>query len=277
MTESDEVEFQERVAVAPPPAVASLPARAGIAVGAAVLVVVGAVAAMGASPAPSVSALPVELSTVVEPMADVEVGVTFDHGLRGGFGPGPFRAITVTAISGSSLSLQTEDGWSRTITVNDATTITRGGETIALGDLAVGDTIRFGQERQSDGSYTITAINVVLPTIGGEVTAISGNTITVTGRDGATGTIHVDGDTTYDDRDGTAALSDIEVGDLVIAQGTLRDDGSLDADVVHTGKPFFRDGFREGFRDGLRRGPGFPDPDGDPSATPTPNTSSSAS
>lgn len=269
MTESDEVQFQERIAIAQRAATPSLPVRAGIAAGAALLVVVGAVSAMGAGPAPSGSTLPAELPTALEPVGDVEVGVTFDHGLRGGFGRGLFGAITISAINGSSLSLRTEDGWTRTITVDDSTTITKAGETAALGDLTVGDTIRFGQERQSDGSYTITAISVVLPTIGGEVTAISGNTITVTGRDGTIGTIHVDGDTTYDDGDGTAALSDIEVGDFVIAAGTLRDDGSLDADLVHTGRPFLRDGFRHG--------PGLPGPDGAPSATPTPGTSSSAS
>ena len=71
-------------------------------------------------------------------------------GFRGGF-PGAdvgFRDITITAIDGSSLSLKTEDGWTRTITVTDTTTITKGGATITLGDLAVGDSIRFRQEQR---------------------------------------------------------------------------------------------------------------------------------
>ena len=40
---------------------------------------------------------------------------------RGGFG---FGGITITAISGSNLSLKTEDGWTRTIAVESDTTIT---------------------------------------------------------------------------------------------------------------------------------------------------------
>ena len=102
-----------------------------------------------------------------------------------------------------------------------------------------------------------------MPAIGGEVTAVDGSTITVTGKDGTTGTIHVDADTTYE-VDGTTgkALSDIAVGSFVIAEGTLRADGSLDADAVHSGM--------HGLRDGNRPGRGFPGGPLDPKAMPTP-------
>ena len=197
----------------------------------------------------------------------------FDNGFLGGFKAGDFgrlgfRAITISAINGSSLSLKTEDGWTRTITVTSSTTITKGGATIAVGDLAVGDEIRFAQETATDGSYSITAIRVVLPAIGGEVTAVTSDTITVKGKDGTTGTIHVGSATTYE-VDGTAgkALSDITVGSFVIAEGTLRTDGSLDADVVHSGF--------HGFKDGDRPGRGFPDKPAEPDATPTPTSNAS--
>jgi Domain of unknown function (DUF5666) len=269
MLEPDEIEFRERVtASSTKPDGRSLPIRIGIVAGAAVLVVVGAVAGMGASP--SAPSTPSETNlTAAAPGAGTLEAVELDHGLRGGFGRGGFHAITIRAIDGSILSLETEDGWTRTITVDSDTTITKGGETVAVGDLAVGDRIGFAQEREDDGTFTITAIKVVLPTIGGEVTAVTGDTITVTGRDGATGTIHVDSDTTYE-VDGTAdqALSDIEVGDVVIAEGALRDDGSLDADVVHSGLHRGRGGFGPG------RGPW--NKDADPNATPSPTPSTSS-
>jgi hypothetical protein len=272
MTEPDEIEFHERVTVSgDKPDGRSLPIRIGIVAGSAILVVIGAVAGMGASPsaAPS-TADQTDLTVALTPDAGTLDGVELDHGLRGAFGRGGFHDITISAINGSNLSLETEDGWTRTITVGSDTTITKGGETIAVGDLAVGDQIGFAQEREDDGSFTVTAIKVVLPAIGGEVTAVADNTITVTGKDGTTGTIHVDGDTTYA-VDGTTgqALSDIEVGDFVIAEGSLRDDGSLDADVVHSGFHRGRDGFGPG------RGPW--DKDADPNATPTPTPSSTAS
>ena len=117
--------------------------------------------------------------------------------MAGDFGRIGFNDITISAISGSDLSLKTDDGWTRTITVTSTTKITKGGATIAVGDLAVGDQIRFAEEKAADGSYTITAIEVVLPTIAGQVTGINGDTLTVTQPGGATATIHVAAGTTY--------------------------------------------------------------------------------
>jgi hypothetical protein len=93
-----------------------------------------------------------------------------------GFGGGPGRGgpghglggITVTAISGSNISLKTADGWTRTITVDSGTTYSKSGDTIALGDLAVGDQVAFRQTLEDDGSWTIDSVAVVLPHVGGE-------------------------------------------------------------------------------------------------------------
>jgi hypothetical protein len=263
MTEPDQIEFHERVtATGDGPESRSVATRAGVVLGSAALVVIGAVAAMGASPAAPASSGSANLTVSAPDVAGD--AVPFDHGFRGGMpGLGGFRDITISAIDGSSLSLKTDDGWTRTISVGSATSITKGGATITAGDLAVGDQIRFAQDQATDGSYTVTAIQVVLPAIGGEVTAISGDTITVTGRDGTTGTIHVDGDTTYEVGGTTGkALSDITVGSFVMAEGTLRSDGSLDADAVHSGL--------RGMRGGDGPGRGFHDRQGDPLATPTP-------
>ena len=64
--------------------------------------------------------------------------------------------------------------------------ITRAGTTIAVGDLKVGDEIVFRQNRQDDGTYTITEIRLVLPTVAGQVTKVDGSTITVQRLDGTT-------------------------------------------------------------------------------------------
>ena len=270
MAEPDQIEFQERVKVSSrKPDLRSIPVRIGIVAGSALLVVVGAAAAMGAAPAAPAAGAPADLAAApngeapgVNPLGDRFRGGDFggDFG-PGGFGPGGFREITISAKNGSSLSLTTDDGWTRTITVGSATTITRAGQTIGVGDLAVGDQIRFSQTKASDGTYTIDAIRVVLPIVGGKVTAVNGTTITVAGRGDATATIHVDGDTTYS-VDGTAgkALADITVGSFIVAEGTMRSDGSLDADAIHAG----------GLRDGRGAGPGFREHDGKPKAEPTP-------
>lgn len=268
MAEPDQIEFQERVrASSVRPDGRSLPVRIGIVAGSALLVVVGAAAAMGASPAPAATGGPADLAGPPAANGGPAGGFPMADRFRGGdfgFGGG-FRDITISAKSGTSLTLTTDDGWTRTIAIGSSTTITKGGQTIAVGDLAVGDQIRFSQTKASDGTFTINAIRVVLPIAGGKVTAVTGTTITVAGRGDTTATIHVDGDTTYE-VDGVAgkALADITVGSIVIAEGTTRSDGSLDAATVHAG------GLRDGLHDGRGGGPGFRDHDGKPGAEPAP-------
>ena len=205
------------------------------------------------------------------------------EGLRGvGRGPGfgdrgghLFGGITVTAMSGNDISLETEDGWTRTITVDDETQYSKSGDEITLADLAVGDRIGFRQTLEDDGTWTIDAIAVILPHVGGEVTAIDGSTITVEVRNGTSSTITVSGDTTYQVNGDDATLADVEVGMVLIAEGTENDDGSLAATEV---KAADRDGFFGGpGRHGFGFGFGF-DQDGDnPNATDAPEADASAS
>jgi Domain of unknown function (DUF5666) len=140
-------------------------------------------------------------------------------------------AITIAAISGSNLSLRTEDGWTRTIAVTPTTTITKGGQAIEVADLNVGDQIRFAQKRNADGTYTVTAIRVPVPKASGEVTAISGNTMTLKRRDTET-KITLNGSTQYKVGDATGSKSDVRVGSKVTVQGTVSGD-TFTALTVH--------------------------------------------
>jgi Domain of unknown function (DUF5666) len=278
MTEPNEIEFSERVRR---PFLSGSAARGGIVLGSALLIVVGAVAVMGASPSPSAS-------TGADPSAgassapgtapnlaprDHMGGPGFGFGGFGAFGVGRggpgigFGDITITAIDNQDLSLKTADGWKRTITVTADTTITRAGTAIKVTDLKVGDQVRFAQTRNDDGTYTITKIELVLPSVAGQVTAIDGSTITVKRFDGTTQSIHVDSSTTYTVAGVTnPTLSDIKVDAFILAQGTQRADGSLDAEAVHSG---FGMGF--GWGGGGRHGPDDQDqaaPSAAPSGTP---------
>jgi hypothetical protein len=184
---------------------------------------------------------------------------------RGGhFG---FGGITITAISGNNISIETADGWTRTITVDSGTTYSKGGATIALGDLKVGDQIGFRQTHETSGTWTIDSVVVILPHAGGAVTKIDGSTITVTQRDGTSATIKVNGQTTYSvNGTDSAALADVKVGMFLVAEGTRNSDGSLTATRVKAGTP----GAFEG-RGGHGFGPGWdgekPDASAAPSAT----------
>ena len=205
-------------------------------------------------------------------------------GFGGGPGGGPgfggrgggfmFGGITVTAISGNDISLETEDGWTRTITVDDETEYSKSGDEIGLADLAVGDRIGFRQTLQDDGTWTIDAIAVILPHVGGEVTAVDGSTITVEGRDGTTSTITVNGDTTYQVNGDDATLADVEVGMVLIAEGTENADGSLAATEVKAADP--DDFFGGPGRHGFGFGPGL-DWNDNRNATDAPEADASAS
>ena len=149
-------------------------------------------------------------------------------GFRGG---SEWGVISITAIDGTKLSLQTENGWTRTIDAAGAT-VTKDGATVDLSTLKVGDRIVFRETRNADGTYTITAITVVQPTVGGTVASVSGSTVTVTTRDGSTTKVALTDSTTYT-LDGKASTKDAVVaGALIVARGTLASDGTLTATSV---------------------------------------------
>jgi Domain of unknown function (DUF5666) len=159
-----------------------------------------------------------------------------------GFGRGPggfgrfggigYGEITVTAISGDELSLQTADGWTRTITVTQDTKITKGGQPATLADVMVGDTVRFAETKNDDGTWTITALAVVLPQTAGTVTAVGNDSITITGKDGTSQTIHTTDATTYHRGNAGGSRSDVTVGAIIVATGERGSDGSLTATSV---------------------------------------------
>lgn len=233
--------------------------RAGIVLGAALVVVIGSAVAMGAGPRSTATsgANPGVAAASGSPEPRHEDGSGRGHGVGDdGFGPfgglGPFggfggrpgralgremRGVTITAIDGSSISLATDDGWTRTIRVAPATTITRGGAAATAADLHVGDHVRFRQHRNDDGTYTITAIDVVLPTVLGTIESTADGSLTITDRDGATVTVHIDAATTIRVRGvENATAKDLAKGLVVIVVGERRADGSIDATGVLAGK-----------------------------------------
>lgn len=150
------------------------------------------------------------------------------HGMGGGRGYGE---ITITKVDGTKLSLETENGWTRTIDAAGAT-VTEGGETVALSTLAVGDQIVFRETRNDDGTYTITAIVVVQPTVAGMVKAVDGSTVTVTDFDGATKKVVLTDATTYMLGRTSATKAAVVAGVRILAEGTLGSDGTLTASSV---------------------------------------------
>ncbi len=139
--------------------------------------------------------------------------------------------ITISKIDGSQLSLQTTDGWTRTIDASGAT-ITKAGQTITLAGLKVGDEITFRETRQSDGSYKITAIQVLAPTASGTVKTVGSGSVTITQSDGTSKTLTLTGSTTYTEGGAKVTVSALVVGVRISAQGSVDSSGNFTATAI---------------------------------------------
>jgi len=234
--------------------------RAGIVLGAALVVALGTAVVMGASP--STPTTPSGAGAQPSPAASggAKTGQGDQKGpkvFRGGpfafgFGPvgpgngkgfgdsaggGRFGQITVTAVNGSNVSLKTDDGWTRTISVSSDTKVTKGGEPAAASDIAVGDTVRIAQKKNADGTFTVTGVAIVLPRVAGTVTAVDATTITITDRKGVKQTIHTNGSTAYHAGDSDGTRADVTVGANIAAVGEQAADGSITATSVTVALP----------------------------------------
>ncbi len=170
---------------------------------------------------------------------------TDQRGFGGGFGRGgPMvdggrqlwltgrSSVTVSAIAAPVISLKTDDGWTRDIDTTGVV-ITRGGQTITLDDVSVGDDVRVAQTRNADGSWTVTGIEVQLATVQGTVASVGTDSFTVTQADSTAVTVRVSDTTQWLARRGTTAgLASLTVGQGVVAAGVRAADGSIDATAV---------------------------------------------
>jgi hypothetical protein len=205
-------------------------ARLGlVAAGAVALVAIAAATSMAASPAPSTT----PNAAGNGPASGTTNGAPGRGGDRDGFRFGgggiEFRQITITAISGSDVTLGTADGWHRTITLTSSMKLTKGGQTISAGDLKVGDQVRFQQTRASDGTFTVTAIDVVVPAIRGQVSGVTSGSFKVTTRDGSVWTITTNGSTKVTIGQADGSVGDIKGGDTVVVSGTKTGDNAMTA------------------------------------------------
>ena len=198
-----------------------------VAGGALALVAVAAATSMAASPPPSTSPS-TNGPSVGTPNGQRDTNAFGRFG-GGRFGQGAFGDITIAGISGNDVTLATADGWRRTITVSSTVKLTRGGQTIAVGDLKVGDQVRFRQTRNADGTFTVTDLAVVVPTIRGQVSAVTSGGFKVTTRDGSVWTVTVNGSTTYRLGTGDGSLSDVKDGSTVVVAGNKTADNALTA------------------------------------------------
>lgn len=192
---------------------------------------------------------------------------------RGGSGrpaDGTHAGGQVSAISGTTISVTTRDGTARSILTTSSTTFEVNGAAAALADVKTAMFVH--AQGSTDASGAFTAAKVVASTdqrrgrgdrpadgthADGQVSAVSGTTISVTTGDGTAKSILTTGATTFQVNGVTATLAEVQAGMFVHAHGTTDANGAFTATKVvastdqHPGR-------------GGRGGRGGPD------ATPTP-------
>jgi len=163
-----------------------------------------------------------------------------------GPGRGPHVGGEVASVDGNTIKVKNpRDDSEDTIVTNDQTEFIVNGEAGSLDDVAVGKFVGAHGEMQDDGSILADRVMVTDeapvppgrpgrgPHVGGEVTAVDGNTIKVKNpRDDNEGTIVTNDETEFIVNGEAGSLADVTVGKFVGSHGEMQEDGSLLADRV---------------------------------------------
>jgi hypothetical protein len=151
----------------------------------------------------------------------------------------------VTAVTATSVTVIGRHGTSSTFVITPTTTFSEGSTTVLPAVLVVGSSVDI--QVSSSAITTATSIDIDLTRFGGEVTVVSGDTITILGHDGVSSTILVGTTTTFSKGGATAALTDVAAGLYVSAQGVIgATPTTLDASSVTIGGQCHSSGASQG-------------------------------
>lgn len=149
---------------------------------------------------------------------------------------------TVTAKTSSTMTVKANsDGAIYTVNTADTSVRKQGEKDADINDIAVGDSV-FIRGEVSDKTIdakSIISVNIPknavakknLSGVAGVVTNVNGNTITIKTKADVVYTIDADDARIRSKDDSDAEVSDVKVGDTVLAQGTI-DNKSVDASVI---------------------------------------------
>lgn len=205
-------------------------------VSAATLATVGRGPAMAASPAnPTGQAV-----SLTQPggfaTGQAGFGLTVRGGRGNGFGFGTIlkmagrgRIVTVTSVNGNTINATLGNTQAVTITVDATTAYTKAGTSASLSAIQAGMQLAVQGTVTAPNTLKATKITIVLPQFSAVVTAVNGSTLSITGADAVPRTINTSSSTTYSRLGQTAVASDIAVGSVIAAEGTVGTDGTMSA------------------------------------------------
>jgi hypothetical protein len=216
-------------------------------------------------------------------------GRGYGQGARGMFGPGMNgTGGTVTAVTGSDITIKNEQGETWKIETSPNTHIRKDREEAKLSDIHVGDTVmaagNLDEQTKSVGAVFLIVLDPQQAArmrqmradfgktwTAGKITAINTDalTITVERPDKVAQTIAVDENTTFHKRSEDITFPDIKVGDAVRADGSVQGPNFLATNLMVT-TPGERGAGRFGQGGNQGQGPNgrpAPQPEGTPTGT----------
>jgi hypothetical protein len=142
-----------------------------------------------------------------------------------------FAGGVVTALGTNSITVKDRHGDTTTYTTSSTTTYFEGKTAVTVSDLAVNEEV--GLKLTSTSPQTVTSVEIRLDHVAGTVTAVAGNTITISGHHGDTSNVLVSSTTAFTSDGAASTLAAVVVGAVICASG-LPDTtvGTLDASTV---------------------------------------------
>ena len=125
----------------------------------------------------------------------------------------------ITALGTNTVTIQGRHGTSTVYTTTAATTYFEGKTAVTIAALAINENVEL--MLTSTTPQTVTSISIHLVNFEGKVSAISGNTITISGWNSTTRTVNVSATTTYTLNGAPSTLGAITVGSEIEAKGLL--------------------------------------------------------
>lgn len=148
-------------------------------------------------------------------------------------GPGDGLGGVISSISGNTINIKHDSAVNIIATVNSSTVYKEAGQTISLSSLKAGETVQLRETRNSDGTASVTEVDVVMAHSGGTISSISGNTMTLTTPNNSSVKVNLSSSTTYTDLGKAISLSSLKAGEKVEVSGQTNSDNSLNATVVN--------------------------------------------
>jgi hypothetical protein len=139
---------------------------------------------------------------------------------------------TVVSVGNGTITIEDGQGFWHTVHTTGSTTYERGGQSASASDVTKGaHVVALGSIASNHTDLDASSVQVVLPHVGGDVTGVSGGTITLDTRAG-TVTVHTTSSTVYRTSSGTGSASDVVTGGHVVVEGDKAPDGSYTATTV---------------------------------------------